>query len=489
MKLLVDTNIIIPMEPATTLDFEVNTPLATEFHRLAAISGNRICVHPAVSHDLDRDTNLNRSAVRRVALGRFDSIRPVPALVTAQEGVLGTPETGSNDWVDNELLKALAADAVDYLVTEDLAIHRKARRLNLPNRVLTLSDAISMLRDLFDRAPPPPPSVHEVFVYQLDSTDPIFESIRSDYHPGFDEWLAKCKRRDSKAYVVKSPSGKLAGLCIIKPEGHLPDGRKGKVLKLCTFKVSEQESGNRYGELLLKAAFDYLFENNYEFTYFTVLPKHQPLIEFAEDFGFEAIGTQGTGELVMVKELRVPEGAAESLSPLDLHVQYGPKVISYNGNKTHIVPIQPHYHNVLFPEGERQMVFGLGNRPCGNSIKKAYLSNSRNTGIRPGDNLLFYRSRDEGAVTVVGIVEGAQRSSTPDEIARYVGKRTVYSYSEIQGMCKKGVLAINFRLSTILRDPLTLDSLLKSGALRGAPQSITEVKREGIEWLRQTIRM
>jgi hypothetical protein len=39
MKFLIDTNIIIPMEPASTLDFEINTPLAMEFHRLAANTG------------------------------------------------------------------------------------------------------------------------------------------------------------------------------------------------------------------------------------------------------------------------------------------------------------------------------------------------------------------------------------------------------------------------------------------------------------------
>lgn len=494
MKLLVDTNIIIPMEPVSTLDFAVNTSLATEFHRLATLTGNHICVHPAVLHDLGRDTNRERAEVRRVALGRFESIKPVPSLIPLHERVLGTPETGSNDWVDNELLKALASDAVDYLVTEDLDIHKKARRMDLPNRVLTLAEAISMLRDLFDRTPPPPPSVQEVYAYQLDSGDPIFDSIRRDYAPGFDEWLTtKCKRKHRKAYVVSNPDGKLAGLCIIKPEDQLPDGRKGKVLKLCTFKVSEAQSGNRYGELLLKAAFDYLFENRYEYTYFTVLPQHQPLIEFAKDFGFQVTGKLDSNELVMVKDLCVPAGAAESLSPLDLHVRYGPRVMSFNGNTTHVVPIQPQYHRILFPEWERQMALALGlslvNRPCGNSIKKAYLSRSRNTGLRSGDNLLFYRSQDEGAVTAVGIVEGAQRSAAPDEIARYVGKRTVYSYADIQRMSPKGVLAINFRLSTILRNPLSLDALLKGGVLKGAPQSITEVKKEGLEWLRQTIRL
>lgn len=113
MKLLVDTNIIIPMEPASTLDFEVNTPLAMEFHRLSARTGNPICVHPAVQYDLDRDSNHERSSVRRVALGRFDTIRPIPSILVEDTNVFGTPIAGTNDWVDNELLKALAADAVD----------------------------------------------------------------------------------------------------------------------------------------------------------------------------------------------------------------------------------------------------------------------------------------------------------------------------------------------------------------------------------------
>ena len=35
MNFLIDTNIVIPMEPGSTVDLEINTPLALEFYRLA----------------------------------------------------------------------------------------------------------------------------------------------------------------------------------------------------------------------------------------------------------------------------------------------------------------------------------------------------------------------------------------------------------------------------------------------------------------------
>jgi len=45
MNFLIDTNIVIPMEPASGKDLDVNTPLALEFHRLASKSGNNLFVH------------------------------------------------------------------------------------------------------------------------------------------------------------------------------------------------------------------------------------------------------------------------------------------------------------------------------------------------------------------------------------------------------------------------------------------------------------
>lgn len=490
MKFLIDTNIVLPLEPATPADIASNTTLANEFYRLAANSKTSIYVHPAIQHDFGRDRDENRAKVRRAAIAKFNELRPAPPSSLLSGLLLGTPPYGTNDWVDNQLIDAVASDIVDYLVTDDTGIHKKANRSGLSQRVLSLGDAVSVLRDLFDKNPPPLPSVEQAVAYQIEPTDPILDSLRADYSPRFDKWFATCRNDHRTTFLVRHLGSKrIAALCILKPEEELPDGRPMKVLKLCTFKVADEAGGNRYGELLLKAVLDYVDQNQYDCTYFSVFPKLTQLIDFAQDFGFQESGRTSIGELVMIKEVRANPADIKALSAFDLHIKYGPRVTSFQGNQTYVVPIKPQYHAILFPECEKQLTLSINGRPCGNSIKKAYLCNSQSKSLQTGDNVLFYRSADAQSATVLGIVENTFRSQSPDEIARHVGKRTVYSYDNIQSMCQKEVLAINFRLVRILAKPLQLTELQVGEVLTKAPQSITQVRAKGIEWLRNQIAM
>lgn len=487
MNFLIDTNIMIPMEPGSTVDLEINTPLALEFYRLANRSGNTIFIHPAIIHDIDRDTNQARASLRRQLICRYNSIEspPPPTILSSVE--VGTPEENSNDWVDNNLLAALLANIVDYLVTEDIKLYRKATRLNLADRVLLLSEAIFVLRGLFDKTPPTPPAVEDVYVYQLNDTDPIFKSIHEDY-TDFDAWLQKCKKEHRRAYIIRgTQTSSLAGICIIK-EDHLPDGRIGKTLKVCTFKIGDLYAGNRYGELLLKAVFDYIRVNDYQYLFLTVYPKLERLIMFFNDFGFyldDCDRSEYPGQCVLIKEMEPTVADISNLAPLDLHIKYGPFITSFTENSNFIVPIEPKYHEILFPEYERQMQLFPGRHPCGNSISKAYLSCSHVTFVSRGDNLFFYRSHDHRSITVIGIVEDTRRSNQPDEIAKFVGKRTVYTYADITEMCKKNVLAIKFRQVNILNSPINISRLLNEKILNGYPQSITRISN--INWLREQI--
>ena len=114
---------------------------------------------------------------------------------------------------------------------------------------------------------------------------------------------------------------------------------------------------------------------------------------------------------------------AEELDGLEFHIQFGPQAAKLVTGQAFIVPIQPRFHRQLFPELEMAALDGC--RPCGNSMRKAYLSHSVIGSISPGALLLFYRSVDWRAVDVIGVVEATLRSSHPDEVARFVGKSTV----------------------------------------------------------------
>ncbi len=88
---------------------------------------------------------------------------------------------------------------------------------------------------------------------------------------------------------------------------------------------------------------------------------------------------------------------------------------------------------------------------------------------------------------LVGVVEDTLVSSSPIEIARYVSKRTVYTYSEIEKMCHREVLAILFRQSRILKRPITIEELKVNGIVSAAPQSIITIQKEASEWIQTRI--
>jgi len=148
-----------------------------------------------------------------------------------------------------------------------------------------------------------------------------------------------------------------------------------------------------------------------------------------------------------------------------------------------VVPIKPQFHRFLFPEAEDQTELWPGAHGFGNSIRKAYLCNAPIRTVSRGANLLFYRSVDVRAVTVLGVVEDTTVTHSAAEAARFVGKRTVYSLREIEELCTSPVLAILFRQSRVLGKPVPLQELIAQRVVTASPQSIVTVPKEATEWL------
>ena len=68
------------------------------------------------------------------------------------------------------------------------------------------------------------------------------------------------------------------------------------VSKISTFKVAQQFSGNRYGELLLKAVLQSHHDHRVGSAYVEIWEHHQPLIDFLGQFGYLAAGQSPKGE-------------------------------------------------------------------------------------------------------------------------------------------------------------------------------------------------
>jgi L-amino acid N-acyltransferase YncA len=488
MKFLLDTNVLIPLEPASHGSASALAAETARLHSLAVRHGYQVFIHPAVSRDIARDPQQQRKAFFEQQVQKYPRLLDPPFASEALTRIIGSPGVGTNDWVDDQLLVALHANAVDCLVTEDQKIHRKARRLGIGDRVARVDEAIRLISDLADEAPPPPPLVSAVPAYRLNSADPIFNSFRGDY-PRFDSWLEKCQREHRQSWMIEGPDGTLAAVVIVNPEKEPPAPATGRVLKICTMKVAEEAFGFRYGELLLKVVFDYAVQNGYEWLYVTTFEKQTHLIQLFEDFGFSLAETPTElGERRFVKPVSATGEEGRELAPLDFHVRYGPPHVRLEGVEWYVVPILPHFSNLLFPETEDQLRLA-DPLPYGNAIRKAYLSYANIRDIAPGSLLWFYRSEVDQGLIALGVAERTVRSDNPDEIARSVGKRTVYSLEQIRAMCKKEVLAVLFRQARTIQPPISTAQLVRHGVFTQPPQSITRIRPEGKAWLRSQLQL
>lgn len=491
---LLDSNIAITSDPLSH-KLEAGAESALQFFRLANTHHHDVRTHAASRVDFERIKDPAKRTARLALFERYEPLVSPPAISKRQESVLGQPPSGSNDGVDQLLLAAIVGNAAEYLVTEDTGLHRKARRMGVDARVLTLSDAVAMLRALHAELPRTPPSVNRIKTHELDIGDAIFDGLKNDYD-GFVGWFEGAARSQRDALLIHGDE-EHAGIAILKREPTGEHGLTGPQLKVCTFKVADGYSGQKYGELLLKAIFEQAHTERYVGLYVTVLDKQEALIALLEDFGFQSLPEVRTsvGELIFAKPL-IPAEPDPALHPLDFHITYGPPALKLADSQPFAIPIEPRWHRVLFPDAEpapEDALFpetvGLTTQPFGNALRKAYLCNASSRLLQPGDPLLFYRSRDEKAVFVVGICEDTLVSRDPAEIVAAVGRRTVYSLPQIEALARNGeVLVVMFRQDRVLRDdPMTLDDLVQNQVLTTWPQSITRTRPEGATWLAQRL--
>lgn len=478
LRFLLDTNVLIPLQSP----FQVLEGNLANFVRLASIGGHQLMYHPANIADFERDSNVSR---RQQNLQR---IKQYPALHDPAPCVWNSPTTGANDACDNELLYALYCDAVHALVTEDKGIHAKARVHGIAHRVYTIQTAEDWLKRLHETRLIILPNIQDAPLHSLtpELTEGFFDSLRDGYpaaanRDGFDEWFRRKAREDRHAWVYRDAGGSLGAICIYQVQhdetlNDAGDVLAGAALKLCTFKVGEAVRGRKVGELFLKAAFRFATENSCENVFITAKSNSQDyLIRVLKDFGFDERGTY-LGDTVLVKPHPVVQPEPEGVESTEYVRRFFPHYRADTAVQKFLVPIQPHYHCILFPDYsaiQPGLFAPTGN--IGNAIKLAYLCHAPTKSVRAGDVLLFYRTKDEKAVTSIGVVEQFEVSADGAQIASLVSRRTVYSIGEIDELAKKPTKVILFRLIGHLSAPVPYEKLMQDGVVTGPIQSIRKV--------------
>lgn len=371
-------------------------------------------------------------------------------------------------------------------------MHAKAKRAGLADRVHDEENFLAFLREQAraDRSLPTEcVNVETVPVSHLDPADEVFGSLRADY-AGFDDWLAKCAGQGRQAWVVRD-GGAIAALCIFKEETDEMVGADGTVLagralKLCTFKVVAR--GKKLGERMLYVALLHAWRNGFRHVYLHTRTEEQAhLVRLLGDFGFENRGRHHScpADEVYAKPMR-PEREEALVSRrdfLDFAIRYYPSVRSERIVGRYLVPIQPRFHERLFPDARRQLLLFNESASEANAILKAYLCRSPSNALGAGDLLFFYQSGSAKSVECFGFVESVARLSNPDEILPLVSKRTVYSEAEIREMSADGpLLVILFRLVRPFEKPVSMDRLHDCG-VAGNIQSVRELPPAAYETL------
>ncbi len=470
MRILLDTNILIPLEDSS----KALEPHLAQLYQIATQHGHQFYVHPASITDIARDKNLARAEITRSRLDRYPFIEAPPRL---------SPQTPlaelNNEEVDDEILYSLKRNVASVLVTEDRGIHKKSSARGLSAQVLYVQQAVAWLERLHSEKKLTFPNIQDVPIHSLDIRSSFFDSLREGYE-GFDKWFFKSAQEGRKAWIYQGETDSLLAICIYKKE-HEPvvtdDGRglKGNVLKLCTFKVGEDVRGRRVGELFLKAALKYSFDNDIHYIYLTMLDSQGHLKDLCSKYGFSVFGRCGNGrEIAMVKEN--PAVAPKAvLDPLEYHIRYSPCIKLAHATQILVIPIQPPYHNLLFPEVGSQLQLFI-NSTIGNGLTLAYLCHARLKNIQPGDVIVFYRSQDLKELTTLGVVENSFITNDQDEIVRNVAKRTVFSMKEIGVMASENaVRVILFRLALHFPARISHQALESKGVIRGNIQTIRKI--------------
>lgn len=477
MRVLTDTNIFIYRED--------NRVVSDNLQKLTAslqTFGVSVLVHPKSLDDLLRDCDAQRKAVMLSKVRAYPLLEKPPQYKNdAKYCALVGPINSPNSDVDNAILYSVYRDAVDFLITEDKEIHEKARKTSIEDRVLLISDALRFMDIYFagDHVITPPALVQQP-AYNLNLSDPIFDSLKACY-PEFEAWFKKISREGRRSWVYVQEDGTIGALLIYKVEDEqitaTPTLPRKKRLKVSSFKVTHV--GYKIGELFIKIITHIAQEHSIDEIYFTVFPGvDDRLIELTSEYGFRKAGANCRGEEIYIKQLTAVASEVYAMRPLDIASRYYPSFYDGPLVRKFVVPIRPEYRDKLFTDiCERQLhqIECNGFLVEGNTIRKAYLCHTKSKKMQPGDIIIFYVGKLQNIATL-GVVESVDYGLMGGlNLLRRVGKRTVYSQTELESIGRKPTTVIMFRYHFHFQKTIAYKTLNAKKILKGPPQSVTQI--------------
>ena len=430
MRVLLDTNIIIHREASRV----INEDIGSLFNWLDRLHYQK-CVHPLTLEEISKYKNKDIVKSMAIKIKNYDQLRtesPESDEITAIRANDVTP----NDFIDTSMVKEVFNGRVDFLITEDRGIHRKAATLQISERIFTIDSFLEKalaenpaLKDYKVLA------AKKAYIGNINIKDPFFDSFKEDYKE-FESWFNK--KSDAESYVCIT-DGSVKAFLYIKVENReenysdiTPPFTPKKRLKIGTFKVVS--TGYKLGERFLKIIFDNAISNHVDEIYVTIFDKReeqQRLVLLLEEWGFKYWGKKETGngiENVYVRDFtkKVLENPRESFPYLNRNA------------RVFLNPIWPSYHTELFPDSilnNESPHDYVENEPHRNALKKIYISRSHFKDLECGDIILFYRTGGyhESVISTIGIVENVITNiQSEDDFVRLCRKRSIFNDKELR---------------------------------------------------------
>ena len=437
MKVLLDTNIIIHREASRILNKDIGI-----LFRWLEKGKYEKCIHPITIQEIKKNSNQQTVSTLSIKLESYTVLETTIPLVEEVIKVSQKIDANQNDKNDTLLLNEIYVGRIEFLITEDRKIHRKAELLDISDRVFTidsfLEKVVSENPDLVDYKVL---AVKKMRFGEINLKDSFFDSFKEDY-PGFEKWFIK--KSDDIAYVTIN-KGKILSFLYLKIEDQsenysdiVPNFVPKRRLKIGTFKVIS--NGVRLGERFLKIIFDNAIQYKVDEIYVTIFDKRNEqkrLIGLLEEWGFYFHGTKNTNsgnELVYVRNFK------PSFNKQNPKLSF--PYISKNSN-VYMIPIYPEYHTELLPDSilTTESPFDFKeNQPHRNAISKVYISRSIERGIDRGDIIIFYRTAAGGrsayyssVITTIAIAEGKiDNIKDANDFILKCRKRSIFSDKELK---------------------------------------------------------
>lgn len=430
MRILLDTNIIVHREASKVY----NQDIGLLFNWLDKMHFEK-CVHPISIQEISTYQDVDVVNTMKVKIQNYNVLKTIspesPEILS-----LKLNDKSINDINDTSILNELKNNRVNYLITEDKGIHRKAKILKIADKVYKIDSFIEkMVFENPSLSNYKVLSVKKEYVGNINLKDDFFNSFKEDYAE-FEKWFNS--KADKESYVCLIQNEVKAFLFLkVENAGEnygdiTPAFTTKKRLKIGTFKVTS--TGYKLGERFLKIIFDNALVNKVDEIYVTIFEKReeqQRLVSLLEEWGFKRWGTKTTKngiESVFVRDFSksILPNPRESFPYID------------RNSRIFITPIWPKYHTELFPDSilnNESPLDYIENEPHRNALKKAFISRSYNRDLKSGDIILFYRTGGVhvSVISTIGVVENVILNISDEaEFVRLCRKRSVFDDSELK---------------------------------------------------------